>query len=532
MASKATTDDPRAEILDAGPTTAPEAAPSRLRAEEPRFARTAGMVGLMLVVIGAFAITMSLAGRPGLIGLGRGTFCLVVGLAGLLLHAASDPDLQFRRMYGGFGFVWMGAGVLLALIPYQGVVGGLFLPAAVCFAIALLFLLASLRQETAGPWRDRVVAFLGAAGGAMALIGFLGSNIRMGEFLLPQGLLLGLLGLLYLSAFVAVRGTSEDLAYRVGAGVGLLGALVFLIALGRSSLPPLFFSWRWLSTPPAAYLVPTGLLLMGLGLLYVCVAAGLCSDRPLVVQTRRELAAFFYSPIAYIVLFGFTLVAWFFFIQFLQQLTPGPEEDGQLVEPVIRHYVFGLFPVICMTFIVPVLTMRLLSEEQRTGTLEVLLTAPVNETTVVLSKFLAALAFLLVVWVPWGLFLIALRVEGGQPFDYRPMLSFFIALTFMGAGFMAMGLFFSSLTRNQIASAILTFAAMLLLLGLAIVKWNIEARTPTSPWATILGHVSYVELWYRSLEGALVPRLLLFQASFAVFWLFLTVKVLEIRRWS
>src|SRR3954447_7362783 len=115
-----------------------------------------------------------------------------------------------------------------------------------------------------------------------------------------------------------------------------------------------------------------------------------------------------------------------------------------LFEPIVAQYVFELIPVIVQIFVVPAITMRLLAEEQRTGTLEVLLTAPVNESTVVLSKFLAAWFFYLLLWLPWWLYLIALRYFGGEEFDYRPILSFTVALVATGANFMAMGLFFSS----------------------------------------------------------------------------------------
>jgi ABC-type transport system involved in multi-copper enzyme maturation permease subunit len=257
-----------------------------------------------------------------------------------------------------------------------------------------------------------------------------------------------------------------------------------------------------------------------------------CSDRPIVVLTRRELATFFYSPIAYIVLIGLTCVAWIYFWLFLSQVVIQMQRGIPVVEPIVQHYIFGLFPVILMIFVVPVLTMRLLSEEKRTGTLEVLLTAPVNETAVVLSKFLASLVFLLLAWLPWGLFLVALRVEDGKPFDFRPLLSFGIAMTFMGAGFMSMGLFFSSLTRNQIASAVLAFVGMILLTGLALIEFNMENSAPTNPWVTVLAQVSYLELWIHSLEGQLNPRLLVYHLSATVLWLFMTVKVLESRRWS
>jgi ABC-type transport system involved in multi-copper enzyme maturation permease subunit len=236
---------------------------------------------------------------------------------------------------------------------------------------------------------------------------------------------------------------------------------------------------------------------------------------------------------AYIILVGLTVVGWLQFWIFVGQVADASEGSpfggGTMWEPIIQYYILSIFPVISVIVAVPVLTMRLFSEEQRTGTLEVLMTAPVNEWPVVLSKFLAAFRFFLLAFYPWGLFLIALRVEGGEEFDYRPLLSFFIALAVTGAGFIAMGVFFSSLTRNQVAAAILTFMAMMVLTG---VYW-IKSRLPQEgTWNNVLTYGSYIDLWIQSVRGMLAPRYLLFHLSAAVFWLFLTKKVLEARKWS
>src|SRR5262249_40859902 len=170
-----------------------------------------------------------------------------------------------------------------------------------------------------------------------------------------------------------------------------------LIALARALLPSLLFGLGWMSSRPVGdYLVPQGLVLMGLGLLYLAVAFGTCSDRQFVVLTRRELAAFFYSPIAYLVFLGLMMIGWLMYWNLLAQIVNAGSEG--MWEPIVRDYVIGFIPVICVIFIVPVLTMRLLSEEQRTGTLEVLLTAPLKESSVVLSKFLAALILYLLAW--------------------------------------------------------------------------------------------------------------------------------------
>ena len=78
-----------------------------------------------------------------------------------------------------------------------------------------------------------------------------------------------------------------------------------------------------------------------------------------------------------------------------------------------------------------------------------------------MSKFLAACVMFLTMWVPFGLFLVYLRIGGGSDFDYRPLFSFAIGLSATAAAFISMGVFFSSLTHSQVASGILTFAGML-----------------------------------------------------------------------
>jgi ABC-2 type transport system permease protein len=497
-----------------------ERAPSILREDEPSFARIVGMAGLTVALFGVMAIAVTVSGGKGPFGIGWGSFFLAWGIAGLLFHAAADKELQIRRSYSLLGVLLLIGGVVFSVIKFQEQTGGLFLVGFVCFLFALLFLLASLRHETDETWRNRLMAGIGGAGAIAALTGFIGSNIGKGDFLYPYGVLLVLTGAFYLWAFVGLKGSDSDFGYRTGQAVGVLGAAVFITAFVRSLFP--------------GYMVPTGFILMCLGLLYLASLVAICSDRPVVVLTRRELTAFFYSPIAYIVLLGLTCVAWAYFYLFLMRIILETQQRVPVIEPIVRHYISDVFPIIMLIFVVPVLTMRLLSEEKRTASLEVLLTAPVNETAVVISKFVAALLFLLLAWLPWCLFLVALRIENAKPFDFRPVLSLMLAMTFMGAGFMAMGLFFSSLTRSQIASAVLTFLGMMFLTALAVINYYLKSSPSPAQahWVTVLTHTSYLELWFDSVEGKLNPRYLIFHLSFAVLWLFMTIKVLESRRWS
>jgi ABC-type transport system involved in multi-copper enzyme maturation permease subunit len=301
-----------------------------------------------------------------------------------------------------------------------------------------------------------------------------------------------------------------------------LGAAVFLVALGRS-LAPL------LSDSMPRYFLPSGFLLMSAGAFYALFATALVTDNRLVVLTRRELASYFYSPIAYIVLFGLTAVGWLTYLQFVDRLVEFAARGTSFPEPIVRLFFIDIYPVMTVIFVVPVVTMRLLSEERRTGTLEVLLTAPVGEVTVVLSKFFAALIYYLFLWIPWGLFLLALRLEGGSAFDYRPLLSFAVILVATGAAFIAMGVFFSALTRNQIIAAVLTFLGMMVLLAFFFLK-DLERIGPN--WQNVFTQLGFVDLWIESLNGKLYLRSVILQLSLAVFWLFLAVKALEARKWS
>ena len=530
MSSKATTekrDDARRGPRWQAPT---ELSPSVVREAEPFWVRMAGALGLAFLVFGGVALTVHQLGRSSWVGPTWAGLTCVAGLGLLLLHAASDADLQIRRAYMVLGFAGLLAGAVATLLPYQGPVGHWFLPhGAVGLSLGLLFLMAFLRNETDEDVRSRALYVVGGLGAAMAVAGFVLGSVKP-EFLFSPAVLLAVLGLVFLWVFVGQRGVTDDHGYYAALGVGVLGAAAAVIALGRS-VPEWLAGRGWVSTA-APYFMPNGLVLTACGLLYVALAVGLVSEKPFVVMTRRQLASYFHSPIAYFVILLFAVVACFQFGQFvLERLwDPFTNRPSQGVpEPIIRPYFLNLVSIFSLVFIVPVLTMSLLSEEKRTGTLEMTLTAPQEELTVVLSKFVAALLLFVLTWAPWGLFLIALRVSGGQPFDYQPFLAWTIVLVFTGAGFVGMGLFFSSLTKNQLTAAVLTFVGMLLLVGLFLLKET--ALTQGSLWHKVFSRVSFIDIWWESLDGRLAVSQLFYHASVAVFWLFLTVKVLESRKW-
>jgi ABC-2 type transport system permease protein len=171
--------------------------------------------------------------------------------------------------------------------------------------------------------------------------------------------------------------------------------------------------------------------------------------RNVLAIAERELRAYFLSPLAYVVIFLFLALAGYLFALILNS-----SREATLT-PLIQN-VSVLF-----LFIVPAVSMRLLAEEQRSGTIELLLTNPVQEWQVVVGKFLASVVLLLVMLALTVLYPIFLLIFGNP--DKGPILAGYLGVLLQGAAFMAVGLFASSLTQNQIIAALLAFAFLLIL---------------------------------------------------------------------
>lgn len=589
--SSVLTDEPVADEPVAAPRELP---PSATRTEEPVIARLIGLFGLGCTVLGTAAVLANRV-SPRWISEGAGFLIAAVGVAALLFHAARDSDLEVRRVYGLFAALLLLVAVVVGVYPAsaggaEAKIGGNLLPwGAAAGLLSLLFFIPFARHETDEPYRTATHTGLLAVGGLLGLGSVVGGLVRP-EFLVGPGAALALLGLGFVIAYLTVTDTDDGPGYKAVLALGVLGGAALVLAVGKSVVPGLLhdgpkallnakqqydkwlvaarvaavlaglavaghgafgrgvFPWlrgvfvilglAWagafvagsftapLTADPQPFFVPYGLILGGIGLLYLGVAVGTVSDNVLVVLTRRELSAYFYSPIAYAVLVGMAFFAWIGYAVFILNVL----QARSIPEPILPGYwgatMGAAFGVI---FLVPTLTMWTFAEERRTGTLEVLLTAPVNEFPVVLSKFAAGLIFFMLAWLPLALYLIALRVEGGQPFDYRPLLSYYIALAACGSGFIALGMFFSSVTKNQMVAAILTFAAMFGMLLTIILK---RADFLPVGLRVAIGKLDYYSIWETALSGQLLLTDVFIHLSLAVFWLFLTVKVLEARKWS
>lgn len=524
---------PTDDTMLSGWQSMPERAPSDVRAETPSVARTLALIGFFLIAVGAIAMLVPVinAARPTerawsyIIGPTWGLVFATGGLALILFHAFADWTTGVRRMYGFFAVAFLLGSAVLRVLPVRmpGLAGGRelgawFLPYGVpMMALAFILILAVLRHETDGFWQALLLRLLGAFGAVMLLAG-VGFGLAKPDYLPGEGIVLILLGTFFVAGFIGMQGPGSDTGYYVGLALGFFAVGVFCLAALRSATA-------------RDYFVPSGLTLMATSLMHFAIALSICSDYPFVVLARRELASFFFSPIAYFVLFVSTVVAGILYFLVFASIFDDTLSRRQtsVAEPIVSAYLGNAIPVIIQMLVVPVLTMRLLSEEKRSGTLEMLLTAPVNEISVVLAKFLAVWIFWLVTWLPYFLFLVGLRVVGGEEFDYRPLLAFALALAATGAGFLAMGIFFSSITRNQVIAAVLTFVGMMVHLSMFMFQGVFEQN---STWREVLSYASFFDLWRMYLNGNFAPRFLIFHVSAMVFFLFLSVKVLEARKWK
>ena len=233
------------------------------------------------------------------------------------------------------------------------------------------------------------------------------------------------------------------------------------------------------------------------------------------VIARRELGSYFFSPMAYVAMFLFLLATGLFFWN-----------DFQPGQPVGMRSIFD-WMVWLLVFVTPVLCMGLLAQEWASGTIETLMTAPVGEHDVVLGKFLGSLGFLLVLLVPTLLYVVMLAIYGNV--DAGPIFSGYLGIVLVGALFISIGLFCSSLTRSQVVAAV-TAAAILFLV--TIIPWWLGTRATLTGFWRGVAEQSIFRRYTDFSKGVIdTGNLVFFIAATAVF-LFLTMKVLESRRWK
>jgi len=247
---------------------------------------------------------------------------------------------------------------------------------------------------------------------------------------------------------------------------------------------------------------------------------------------KKEMRLYFTSPIAWVILTIFLFIAGYFFYSIFAFFTlasmqsamnPAMARDLNVTDSVLRP-LFSNISVILL-LLMPLVTMRLFAEERRSGTIELLLTYPVRDGAVLVGKYLAGLT-LYAIMLALTLFY-PLLVAYFARVEWGPLATGYLGLLLMGATFLGVGIFASSLTENQIVASIITFGVLLIFW---VIGWSSDYLGGT--WGRVLSHLSLIEHFDSFAKGVLDTRDVLYYVDFTIVALFLTLRSLEARRWK
>jgi ABC-2 type transport system permease protein len=239
---------------------------------------------------------------------------------------------------------------------------------------------------------------------------------------------------------------------------------------------------------------------------------------------RRELNAYFASVLGYVVLMFFLLVMGVTFAVIVNFLTSrGPT---QMTAMKIMFSMFWLPSLV----IVPMITMRLVAEEKRAGTIEMLMTAPVTDFEVVLAKWFGAVTLYTLMWALTGFYVLILRhFSGGTAsLDLGPIASGYVGVLVIGQFLIAIGVLASSMTKNQVAAALMSFAVIFLFI--IVLNW-MTYLFQGGPFAKLFAATSAFEHMNDFSRGILDLRPVVLYTSGTALVLFVTTRVVESRKW-
>src|SRR4051812_16091627 len=211
---------------------------------------------------------------------------------------------------------------------------------------------------------------------------------------------------------------------------------------------------------------------------------------------------------------------------FVQQSEQMMQFGGGGGANVNQMMIRGLFQntAVIILFVMPMITMRTYSEEKRSGTIELLLTSPLTDFEIIAGKFLGTVVLYLALLAVTALYVGILFIYG-RP-EWRPLVAGYLGLFLLGSCFIAIGLFISSTTKNQMVAGAATFVVALLFW---IVSWFSETAGPTT--AQVLSYLSITEHFDDFGKGIIDTKHLIYYLSFISFGLFLTLKSVDSERW-
>lgn len=247
----------------------------------------------------------------------------------------------------------------------------------------------------------------------------------------------------------------------------------------------------------------------------------------------KELKIQFASPVAYVVLAGFLMLSGFFFYDLFSNFSrvlnyAGNYQNPQLLQQINLNDLV-MQPLlqnmnVLLLLVIPLITMRSFAEERRYGTDELVLTSPVSIVEYVWGKFLAAVAFYMLLLLLTFQYPLILMHYGAL--DVGKMASGYLGLLFMGISFIALGLFASSLTKSQMVAAVGAFSALLIFW---IIGWLSESVGGMS--GKLLEYLSLTNHFESFTKGAVNIKDVIYFCSFIFFFIFLSTRSVESTRW-
>ncbi len=241
--------------------------------------------------------------------------------------------------------------------------------------------------------------------------------------------------------------------------------------------------------------------------------------------TRRELATYFVSFTGYVIMAAATFLIGLSFVVLVRNLGNEPSPM-----PVTEMFYSTFFFWLLLLLAAPVITMRLFALEKHSGTFETLMTTPVSDIQVVAAKFVAAVIFYAVMWLPMlGCLFIVQRYSTGAGLDWATVGSTYLGIFLLGCLFLSLGCFASAITRSQTVAAMVTFVLGITLFALAFLAKQVPASSELP--SQVLNYFALFQQMNDFARGVVDTRPLVVYTSLTAFFLFLTLRAVESRRW-
>jgi ABC-2 type transport system permease protein len=250
---------------------------------------------------------------------------------------------------------------------------------------------------------------------------------------------------------------------------------------------------------------------------------------------RKELRHYFVSPIAYVLVGVFLVLAGFFFNLILasaiqsafsaemQSMRFGTPQEFDVTGAVLRSFL-GLLSTLVL-FLSPMLAMGVYAEERKRGTIELLMTSPITDMEIVLGKFLASLTLYAIMILPTAVLVVFMNFRSDPHLPWRMLLIGYAGILLLGGSLLALGSLISSFTENQMIAGVLAFAASLMI-------WVVDAGRRAEGWkGDLFGYLSLIRHYDDFARGIVDTSALIYYGSFIFLCMFLTVRSLESMRW-